>query len=356
MSYHAVIMAGGGGTRLWPLSRQDKPKQSLPLLGEQTMFQIAVRRLAPLFPPERIWVVTSARYAADLQAQCPEVPVANYVIEPGPRGTAPAIGLAAQALAQRDPAAIMACLTADHVILAEDRFRAVLSAAAEVAAQGHLVTLGITPTYPATGFGYIQRDTPLGEFAGWATYHAARFKEKPARPEAEALLADGLHTWNSGMFIWQVGRFLDEVQRQLPALHQVLTQATAHPAQLPELWATVPNITVDYGIMEHAARVAVIPAAALGWYDIGSWEALFDVLPGDAQNNVVVGGAHLGVDTTHTLIHAQANPRLIATIGVHDLVIVDTGDALLICAKDRAQDVRQVVEALKQLAHGQKYL
>jgi mannose-1-phosphate guanylyltransferase len=352
-NYHAVIMAGGGGTRLWPLSRQDRPKQSLPLLGDRTMFQIAVQRLAPLFTPDRIWVVTGERYAADFRAQCPEIPAENYIIEPSARGTAPAIGLAAQRLQQRDPNAILACLTADHFIGDEARFRAVLAAAAEVAAQNYLVTLGIAPTFASTGFGYIQQGEALGAFGGFATYRAARFREKPALPDAEAMLADGRHAWNSGMFIWRVEQFLAEAQRQLPALFAVL-QAPAE--QLPSVWATAPNTTLDYGIMEGAARVAVIPAAGLNWNDIGSWDALFDVLPSDAAGNVTVGGQPLTLHTRRSLIHAQGQTRRIVTLGVENLVVVDTGDVLFICPRDQAQNVRQVVDWLKQRPEEKGYL
>ncbi len=356
--YYAAIMAGGGGTRLWPLSRREKPKQSLRLLEARTMFQIAVDRLGPLFPPERILVVTNAAYAVDLRHQRPEVPEANYVLEPAARGTAPAIALAARTVRERDPEAVMACLTADHFIGHEARFREVLSGAALVAEQGYLVTLGIAPTYAATGFGYIQRGERLGEFGGVEAFRAARFKEKPEQAEAEGLAADGLHSWNSGMFIWRAERFLDEVARQLPDLDAVVRQAGAGPDALAEAWQKTPNVTVDYGIMENARDVAVIPASGLEWNDIGSWEAVLDVLGEGEAANVVVGAEHLGVDTHSTLIHSSnAHPRrLVATVGLEDVVIVDTEDVLLVCRRDRSQDVRQLVDRLKQTDGGEDYL
>jgi mannose-1-phosphate guanylyltransferase len=355
--YYAVIMAGGGGTRLWPLSRQSQPKQSLKLLGERTMFQIAVERLQPLFPPERVLVVTNAAYAVDLQQQCPQLPSENFIIEPAPRGTAPAIALSALAVRQRDPHGVMACLTADHFIADEARFRAVLTAAARAAGQGFLVTLGIAPSFAATGYGYIQRGPSLGAHEGFDVYRAARFREKPDRATAEAMLADGLHSWNSGMFIWRVDRILAEFARQMPDFYKLLLAIEAAPAQLPALWAQAPNTTIDYGIMEGADEVAVIPAQGLGWSDIGSWDSLLDVLPPDENGNVVVGVEHVGVGSRGTLIHAGSGPhKLIATIGVQDLVIVDTGDVLLVCSRERAQDVRAVVDALKKRADGKQYL
>jgi len=357
-SYYAVIMAGGGGTRLWPLSRQDRPKQSLPLLGDRTMFQMAVQRLAPLFPPERILVVTNARYAEDLRQQTPELPADNFVLEPAPHGTAPAIALAAQALQQRAPAAVMACLTADHHIGQEARFRDLLAAAAALAEEDFLVTLGIAPAFASTGFGYIQRGAPLGRYGGFDAFRAVRFKEKPALPEAQAMLTGGLHSWNSGMFVWRVARILAEVERQLPALHAVLARAAAQPATLAEVWAGVPNTTLDYGIMEGAAEVAVIPADGLDWDDIGSWEALLDVLPPDADGNLVIGAEYLGLQSGGVLVHSSHAPgrRLIATIGLKNMVIVDTEDVLLVCPRDRSQEVRALVEQLKLRAGGKLYL
>lgn len=347
-AYYAVIMAGGGGTRLWPLSRQKTPKQALKLLGDRSLFEIAVDRLLPLFPPERILVVTSTAYAADLHAQRPQLPAENFIIEPGPRGTAPALGLAAVDILRRDPRATMACLTADHFMADEARFREVLQAAHAVAQTGALVTLGIAPTYPATGFGYIQRGEALGVFGGFTAYRAARFKEKPPRAEAEAMLADGLHAWNSGMFIWQARALLAEFARQQPISHAALQAILADPARLPAEWPHLQATTIDYGIMENANHVAVIPADGLGWNDVGSWEALFDVLPADEHGNIVVGADWLGVRATNSLVHvSRAGQRLVAVLDVQDLVIVDTDDILMVCPRDRAQDVRALVDALK---------
>ncbi len=360
-NYYAVIMAGGGGTRLWPLSRQKTPKQSIKLLGSgsaaRTLYQIAVDRLQPLFPPERILVVTSAAYVPSLQEQRPAIPPGNFILEPEPRGTAPALGLAALAVRARDPHGLMACLTADHFIRNEDHFRRLLAAAAEVAGQDGLVTLGIEPTFPATGMGYIQRGNALGEFGGFRVYRVRRFKEKPGLRDAQAMLADGLHSWNSGMFIWKAGRLLAEFARQMPDLHSQLQHIEREPAALGAVWAHVPNVTIDYGIMEGAEDVAVIAAGDLGWDDVGSWEAVLDVLPHDEAGNVVVGTELLGLDTRGTLVHAaQSQRKLVAMIGVKDLVVVDTGDVLFICPREKSQEVRSIVAALKGRADGKDYL
>ena len=348
---YAVILAGGSGTRLWPLSRQSRPKQMLRLLGERTMFQLTVDRLLPLFRPERILVVTGHEHAEELRRQAPEIPADNFLVEPVGRNTAPAIGLAALHLRRRSPQAIMAVLPADHYIRDEARFRAVLRAALQVAERGFLVTLGIRPTYPATGFGYIERGEPLGRFGGFMAYRVLAFREKPDPATAERFVASGRHAWNSGMFIWRVDRILEEIAQALPDLAAGLRELEAalgtpgEAAALRRLWPQMPNISIDYGVMEKAQEAAVI-LAEFGWNDIGSWAALLDILAAGDQGNVVLGTEHLGLDTAGSLIFG--NGRLVATLGIQDLVIVDTEDVLLICHRDRAQDVRLLVEQLKR--------
>jgi mannose-1-phosphate guanylyltransferase len=352
--YYAVIMAGGGGTRLWPLSRRTSPKQMLRLTGERTMFQIAVDRLAGLFTPERIMVVTVAEQAQALQNQCPEIPMENYLLEPMPRGTASVVGLAAMALQARDPDAVMAVLTADHFIQNVEGFHQVLTSAEQVAQEGYLVTLGITPTFPATGYGYIQQGQKIGSYGGLTAYLAQRFVEKPDETNALRLLESGDHHWNSGMFIWRVDRIMEEFERLMPALYQQLLEIlavwkeTSRSEVLNTVWPQIKPQTIDYGIMEHARRVAVLPARELGWNDVGSWESLYDVLQADADGNILVNAQHLSLDTHESLVCTDNPKRLIVTIGVKDLVVVDTGDALLICNRHDAQRVREVVSQLKQ--------
>jgi mannose-1-phosphate guanylyltransferase len=351
--YYAVIMAGGGGTRLWPLSRRAQPKQMLRLFDERSLFRVAVDRLNGIFPPQRILVVTVEEQAELLRADCPQIPANNYLLEPTPRGTASVIGFAAVALQQRDPQATMAVLTADHFIGNLTGFHELLEAAYQSAQEGRLVTLGITPTYAGTGFGYIQQGEKLGEHGGLSAYRVLRFREKPDQAAAEAMIAGGDHAWNSGMFVWRAARILDEFAAQMPALSRGLQQIAA-AWQTPQwqvviaaVWAELQAQTIDYGIMEGAQDVAVIPADGLQWNDVGSWESLFDVLPGDAEGNIVRGGGHIGLNTHGSLIYTNQEDRLVVTIGVDDLVIVDTGDVLLVCRRDQAQNVRQVVQQLK---------
>ncbi len=352
--YYAVIMAGGGGTRLWPLSRQLRPKQMLRLFGADTLFQTAVRRLEGVFDAGRVLVVTVAEQAAELRRQCPQIPEENFLIEPEPRGTASVVGLAAVALEQRDPQAVMGILTADHYIGDEENFRCYLKTAYQVAQEDFLVTLGVTPSYPATGYGYIQRGELIQRVGNDEVYRVVRFKEKPGEVQAKAMLASGDHSWNSGMFFWKVSRILEEFAVQMPALHtrlEQIKQAWKTPQKdviINEVWPSLKSETIDYGIMEGAHQVAVIPAAGLQWSDVGSWDSLFEVLPVDEYGNIIAGGSHVGLDTRNSLVFQAGEPRLVVTIGVSDLVVVDTGDVLLICPKDQAQKVRQIVDHLKK--------
>jgi mannose-1-phosphate guanylyltransferase len=356
--YLALIMAGGSGTRLWPLSRQARPKQALRLVGSQTMFQLSVERLSPLFAPDGTFIVTAAEQVRTLAQQAPQLPSGNFIVEPLQRGTASAIGLAALYLRRRDAQATMAVLTADHYIADCEVFRRALVAAYQIAQQGHLVTLGIRPSFASTGYGYIERGDTLAEMDGLTVYRVEAFREKPDAAAAEAFVADGKHTWNSGMFIWRVDRILAELQRQMPGFYDQLMQIDAalgtdrESRVLEHVWPQVAMRTIDYGIMEGAGDVAVIPAD-IGWSDIGSWATLLEILPGDEDGNVVMDADLLSVDTTRTLVYG--NHRLVAAIGLSDLVIVDTDDALLICPRDRAQDVKKIVDKLRA-SGGNEYL
>jgi mannose-1-phosphate guanylyltransferase len=344
-------MAGGVGTRLWPLSRRNRPKQSLKLVGERTMFEHAIDRIAPIFQPEEIFVVTSAEHVKLLVAQAPEMPPENFIIEPEGRGTAPAIGLGAVHLHRGDPDAVMVVLTADHFITDVPQFRQVLTAAAQTAEEGHLVTLGIKPSSPSTGYGYIQQGESLGKVDGLGVYRAERFTEKPSAETAVHMVESGEYSWNSGMFVWRVDRIMDEFQRQMPEFYAQLAEVEAalgtpgYEPTLGRVWPQVTKQTIDYGVMEGAADVAVIPVD-IGWSDVGSWASLLELLPADEDGNTVVG-PHVGIDTRNTLVFNKDERRLVATIGVEGLVIVDTADALLVCPKEREQEVRAMVRLLR---------
>lgn len=349
---YAIIMAGGGGTRLWPVSRKKHPKHLLPLLGEDTLFCTTVTRLEGLVARDHILVVTTADQQDALNSQAPEIPAENFLIEPQPRGTAAVVGLAATVLAKRDPEAVMIVLPSDHYIRNEDVFRLVMRTAVQVARQDYLVTLGITPTFPSTGYGYVQRDVALPEAFDYPVYRVRRFLEKPDEPKARQMIASGGHYWNSGMFLWRADRILAEMARLMPDLTAALTKIGAawdspeREAVLGSEWPRLASQTIDYGVMEHAENVAVLPAGGLEWSDVGSWDSLFDVLLPDEDGNVFVNSDHMPLDTHNSLVYSSGR-KLIVTIGVDDLIVVDAGDALLVCHRDQAQQVRRVIETLK---------
>lgn len=353
---YIVIPAGGSGTRLWPLSRAAYPKFLHPLMGDaRTMIQATVERLIPLADsPARIFVVTGGAHAAQVARQLPQLPADNIVVEPGPRDSAPAIGLAAALIHRRDPDAIMGSFASDHLVRDEERFRRVVQIAAAAAREGLLMTIGIAPTGPETGYGYIRRGEPL-PIAG--AFRVEQFKEKPTRDLAEEWLATGQYAWNAGMFVWRCDALLAELRRQQPALYEGLTRI-ADAWDTPEgeettaaIWPTLPKVPIDTAVMEGAAafgRVGVV-AGDFGWNDVGDWDTLAAILTPADEPNVVLGGSpdrHLAIDTHGTLVAATSG-RLIATLGVRDLVVVDTDDAVLVCARDRAQDVKKLVDALR---------
>lgn len=351
--FYAVIMAGGIGSRLWPRSRNAKPKQFLDLLGPRTMLQETVARIEPLIPLPRVLVVVSQEHASVVQDQITGLPEENILIEPGPRGTAPCIGLAAVALRQRDPHATMAVCPSDHLIANEAAFRKALSAAAHVAQDGYLVTLGIAPSHAHTGYGYIQRGVSLGKPQGLPAFRVLRFTEKPDAPTALGFVESGEYYWNGGIFVWRADTILDNMKWLLPELHAELQAlgetwgSPAHADRLSTAWRRVPRTTIDYGVMEKAERVAVVPVD-MGWDDVGNWATLTALVAPDEQGNVVHGsGRHVLLDTADTYIHSSSG-RLVAAVGLEGLVVVDTPDALLICPKDQAQAVRVVVDRLKE--------
>jgi mannose-1-phosphate guanylyltransferase len=354
---YAAIMAGGGGTRLWPLSRHSQPKQLLELFDEHSLYRMAVDRLQPIMTVDSIIVLTIPELVPDLRRETPELPSENYFIEPSPRGNAAAIGLAALRLYRRDEQAVMACLTADHLIRNVESFHALLGAACEAALQGSLVTLGIEPEAPDPAYGYIHRGDEAGMYAGMQAYRVEAFKEKPPPEQAERYVESGEYAWNSGMFVWQVKTVLDEIDRQMPQLGAALNEirpalGTKSEKQVVErVWPSLEKLSIDYGIMEGAQDVLMIPAHDLGWYDVGDWSRLYELLQADEQGNVIRGENVLLRETGNSLIfkvRQESARRLIVMLGVEDLVLVDTGDVLMVCDRSHAADVKKVVDELAQ--------
>ncbi len=351
--YYALIAAGGHGTRLWPMSRAKLPKQMLPLIEDNSMFQTSVRRIEGVFSPKDIFVVTGRDMVDELRTEVPQIPAENFIIEPYAKNTAPAMALALAAIQRRDPEATVAILTADHYIARQDKFCQVLEAAWQVAQDDHIVTLGISPSHPATGYGYIQQGKRLGDYKGFELYQSKRFTEKPDIVRATQFLASGQYSWNSGMFIWRVDRAMRDLERFQPAIYAMcsyLLSAVGSPdyeTKLNDIWETMPKLSIDFAVMEKADNIAVIPVD-IGWSDVGTWASLYDILPQDNFGNCIKGDAsdiRVILDTRDTLVFSD---RLTVAIGVQDIVVVDTDDVLLICHKERTQDVKQVVTYLRE--------
>jgi mannose-1-phosphate guanylyltransferase len=348
---YIVILAGGSGTRFWPLSRAAKPKQLISITGDRTMLQRTVERVLPL-KPKRILIVTNALQAVETERQ-----VAGYrgvaidvIAEPCARNTAPAIGLAATIIAAHDPAGLMVVLPADHFIRDEEGLRETLEFAVHAARNGYLMTLGIMPSRPETGYGYIEADMDL---RGSGPFPVRRFVEKPPLEEALRYLDEGNFFWNSGMFVWRADTILGEIALHVPALGRALAGITFNgdvwelsdlDSQIEAIYGDVENISIDYAVMERSDRVQVVPLE-MGWSDVGSWSALPEVVEPDSQGTVCVNAAGLvSLDSRNCLLYADN--QMVATIGVENLVVVSTPDALLVCDRDRAQDVKKVVEEL----------
>ncbi len=353
-SVHAVILAGGSGTRFWPASRRDRPKQLLPLAGNEPLIAATVRRLEPLVSPERVWIATGGRIADATAAALPRVPRAQVLVEPVARNTAAPIGWAAATIARRDPDALVAVLPADHFIADEPAFRSVLERALKAASEGWLTTVGIVPTRPETGYGYIEVGDRLNASADDGVSVVTRFVEKPDRAKAQQFLAGGKHLWNAGMFFFRARVMREAIAKHLPALGAGLDELDAAAAKgdeasaLARLFPTFPSISIDHGVMEKASKLAVVPGS-FGWNDIGSWEVTWELATHDAQGNAVPEGT-VAVDAANNLVKdltTGGTKKRFALVGVKDLVIVETDDAVLVIPRERAQDVRAVVEALQ---------
>ena len=347
----AVVMAGGSGTRFWPLSRRRRPKQLLPLLGERSLLRATVERLEPLVGAGRVMVVTGAAVAGAVRRELPEVPADNIVVEPEGRDTAACVGLAAWTVARRWPGAVMLVVPADHVISDGEALRRALAAAAVVAAERRgLVTLGIAPTRPETGFGYVELGGAEGAVDGIPVHRVARFVEKPDRPAAESMVASGRYRWNSGMFAWTCEAIEEAIRAHLPGLADGLdalfgrAAADGMEAALAACYPGLEKISIDYGVLERAERVWAL-AVDLSWSDVGAWPGLEEVLP--AGDGAVTVGDVLAIDAEGSVVVSDG--PLVAAVGVRDLVVVAAGDAVLVVPKDQAQRVREVVERLRAM-------
>jgi mannose-1-phosphate guanylyltransferase len=350
---YAVIMAGGAGTRFWPASRLTRPKQLLPLGGDpdESLLAATVRRLHPLVAPENVYIATGAHLVEATARVLPGVPRAQILAEPVPRNTAPCIGWAAATIARRDPEAMVAVLPSDHFITDEPGFRATLARALAGAEGGRISTIGVVPTRPETGYGYIEVG---GELASGVN-SVVRFVEKPDRPRAEQYLAGGKHLWNAGMFFFRAKTMLDAVKKHLPELAAGLdriddaAKAGNEAGALADIFPKLPSVSIDHGVMEKMSDLAVA-RGDFGWNDVGSWESAWELAPKDAAGNALPDGA-IAVAAERNLVkdlRSSGSPKKVySLVGVNDLVVVETDDALLVIPRDRAQDVRAIVDALK---------
>lgn len=350
---YAVILAGGVGSRFWPLSRELEPKQFLQFNGNKSLLQQTIQRILPFSPAQNIYIISNEQYKFQIQHQVAEfnVPMANVILEPQGKNTAPAIGLAAGQIFKRDAEGIMIALPADHHIAHPEKLAATLKSAIKVAEDGKLVTIGIVPTSPHTGYGYIKIKSPVrgytftgtGKSQGKAV-SVEKFVEKPDKKTAEKYVKEKKYLWNSGMFIWKAKVILDEINKYLPELYRTLALLSQSSVLDSRVWSKIDPISIDYGVLEKSKNVSVIPAVNLGWSDLGSWNAFSAVCAKDKAGNVIQADC---IDFDSKDISVFGKNRLIATIGLKDTVIVDTDDALLVCDKNRTEDVKKVVDHIK---------
>lgn len=345
-----LIMAGGTGTRLWPMSTKDQPKQFQKLFNNKTLLQTSIDRLLPKFKLDDIFIITNQSYVPLVKKQIPRLAKKNIIIDPYKRNTAPCVGLATVIIAKKNPNETLAVLTADHLIQKGEEFLKILSSASKFLEQfpDYLVTLGIKPDHPATGYGYVRAEKPLAVLQGNEIFKVRQFIEKPDLRTAKRFIKNWQYFWNSGMFIWKADSILKEFKKHLPAIYKkllVIKKNLNNRRIIDREYKKMQNISIDYGIMEKAERVAVIPAN-LGWSDIGSWKILKEVLSKNDKDNIIKG-KQVYLDTQGSLIYSTSK-KLIATIGLKDIIVVETDKAILICPKEKSQDVKKITETLEK--------
>src|SRR5215472_9618751 len=347
--HYGLILAGGRGTRFWPRSRKRSAKQVLNVIGNRSLIQATVDRLSPVIPPERLWVLTNDHLRDIVIQQLPEVPKKQILAEPAQRNTAPAIGLAAQILHTLDPKSVMGVFPSDHVIARGSRYRACVRAALKGAGRGHLMVVGIQPRWPETGYGYIE--FPRGCQPGEADpLPVRRFHEKPVLPKAKRYVAAGNYFWNSGMFFWRTAVLLEQLRRYLPKTATMLASlprfgSRQFAARLDAVFPRCENISIDYAVLEKASGVHGIAAADFGWNDVGSWNAVYELLERDAHGNSIALES-ICLDSHNNFVDARG--KMVALVGVKDLIVVDTPDALLVASRDCAQQVGDIVKLLEK--------
>jgi mannose-1-phosphate guanylyltransferase len=347
---YAVIMAGGSGTRFWPLSRRKHPKQLLTLFGQDSLLEQTVTRVQPVIPLERIYIFTSEAISKKVRRLLPRVPSDQIVGEPASRNTAPTLGVAAQEIARRDPEGLMVVLPSDQVITKPAVFRKVLGSACRVASMaGRSVVLGLKPTRPDTGFGYIRLGRGEGKVAGNEVFHVDNFTEKPTMATARRYVASGRYLWNGGMFIWKVSTLLDNFQRFQPEmasqLRQIAEAGGVRARAFRRLYPRLQKISIDYALMEKVSNIYAVPAD-IGWNDVGSWAVVYELSPQDPEKNVRPR-ASLSLGSHGNMVFSPN--KFVVTVGVQGLIVVETDDALLVCARDRSQDVGRAVQELNRL-------
>lgn len=352
-NYYAVIMAGGHGTRFWPRSRKKTPKQLLDIVSSEPMIRETIKRINKVISIDNVLIVANEEHRSEIERLTPEIPAGNLIFEPMVKNTASCIGLAAVLIRERNPNGVMAVFPADHLILNEDGFTTAMEVSFDLAAQKDcLITLGMKATYPETGYGYIKKGRQVMSFSGHDVFAVDRFEEKPEKKAAEKFLKSGNYYWNGGIFVWKAAVILDSLKKYLPHNYSIImeTQRRIRDGQriqdvLAETYPRLEPISIDYGVLEHADNMLVLPAD-IGWSDIGGWAALDALISKKTKDNNVTWSKHISIDTKNCIIYSPK--KLAATIGIENIIIVETDDAILVASKDRSQDVKMIVEKLRE--------